>query len=84
MKVLKNMLAVGAAVAMVGAPVMASAAPASKLSVAQVSKARAGTKGKKASELVGGSTIIALLAAAAVVGGIAVASGGGGSKAKSP
>jgi hypothetical protein len=83
MKIYKNMLAVVAAVTVVGTPVMASAAPASKLSIAQVSKARAGTRTKKASELQG-SAILAVLAAAAVIGGIAVAAGGGGSDAKSP
>lgn len=80
MKLLKKTLAVAAAVAMVGGPVAAAAAPtAQKLSVARV-----GAPAKPAkSKLAGSSTIIALLAAAAVVGGIAVASNGGGSP-KSP
>lgn len=79
MKVLKNTLAVAAAFAMVGAPVVASAAPASKLSVSQsVSKsARAGTAVRKdASQLQGGSVIVALVAAAAVIAGVVVAAGG--------
>jgi hypothetical protein len=79
----RKLLAVAAAVAMVGTPVMASAAPASRLSVVQAEKARAGTRTAKASELKGGSIIITLLAAAAVIGGIALAAGGGG-KPKSP
>jgi hypothetical protein len=79
----KKMLAVATAVAMVSTPVIAAAAPASKLSVAQVSQARAGTKAKKANEL-GGSVALALLAAAAVIGGIALAASGGGSNATSP
>jgi DUF917 family protein len=77
MKVLKNLLAVVAVVTMVGAPVVASAAPAaSKLSVVQTAKARAGTKTTKANEL-GGSIALALLAAAAVIAGIVVAADGG-------
>lgn len=77
----KKMLAVAAAVAMVGAPVVASASPASKLSISQVSsaqtgKVRAGTKTQKSSQL-GGSIALALLAAAAVIGGIALAASGG-------
>lgn len=80
MKLLKNTLAVAAAVAMVGGPVAASAAPsAQKLSVARVG---APSKGAK-SNLGGSPTIIAILAAAAVIGGIAVASGGS-NKPKSP
>lgn len=75
MKVLKNTLAVAAAFAMVGAPVIASAAPASKLSVSQ--SARVSTAARKdASQLQGGSVFIALLAAVAVIAGIVVASGG--------
>jgi hypothetical protein len=81
MKVLKNMLAVAAAVAMVGAPAIAAAAPASKLSVSQ--SARVGSVARKSSKLQGGSTIIALLAAAAIIGGIAIAAGGSNSP-KSP
>ncbi len=81
MKVLKNIFAVSAAVAMVGAPVVAAAAPASKLSVSQ--STRVGSVARKSSKLHGGSTIIALLAAAAVIGGIAVAAGGSNSP-KSP
>ncbi len=84
MKVLKYMLAVATAVAIVGTPVLASAAnSASKLSVSQV--ARAGTPARKASSLGGGggSTIVALLAAVAVIAGIALAAGGS-SAPKSP
>ncbi len=80
MKILKNMLALTAALAMVGAPVVASAAgTASKLSVA-----RAGTVAKKSSKIGGGGgTIVAIVAALAVIGGVAIA-GGGSSKPKSP
>ncbi len=74
MKVLKNILAATAALAMVGAPVVASAANP----VARVS-----TVAKKSSKLEGGSTIIALLAAAAIIAGIAIAAGGSNSP-KSP
>lgn len=82
MKVLKNTLAVAAAFAMVGAPVLASAAPASKPTVTQT--ARAGTDVRKdASDLRGGSTIIALLAAAAIIAAIVIAAGGK-SKPSSP
>jgi hypothetical protein len=78
MKVLKNTLAVAAAFAMVGAPVIASAAPASKLSVSK--SVRAGTAVKKTTNnLGGGSAIIAILAALAVVGGIVIAAGGSNS-----
>lgn len=78
MKVLKNTLAVAAAFAMVGAPVVASAAPASKPTVTQVT--RAGTVVRKdANDLRGGSTIIALLAAAALIAGIVIAAGGSSS-----
>jgi hypothetical protein len=81
MKSVKKMLAVAAALAMVGAPVVASASPASKLSIsqansAQTSKVRAGTNVKKSSEL-GGSVALAVLAAAAVIGGIILAASGG-------
>jgi hypothetical protein len=80
MKMFKNMLALAAAVAVVGAPVVASAAPASKLSVSK--SVRAGTATKKTtSDLGGGSTIIAIVAAVAVVAGIVIASSGG---SKSP
>jgi hypothetical protein len=75
MKVLKNTLAVAAAFAMVGAPVIASAAPASKLSVSKSARAGAVVK-KTTNNLGGGSTIIAILAALAVVGGIVIAAGG--------
>ena len=83
MKVLKNTLAVAAAFAMVGAPVVASAAnPASKLSVSQsVNKsARAGVAVRKdGSDIRGGSTIVALGAAALVILGIVLAAGGSNS-----
>jgi hypothetical protein len=79
----KKMLAVATAFAMVSSPVVASAATAaSKLSVVQTTKARAGTKTTKANEL-GGSIALALLAAAAVIAGIVVAADGG-NKAKTP
>jgi hypothetical protein len=69
----RNLLAVAAAVAMVGTPVIASAAPASaaaRLSVVQASKARVGTKTADASKLTGVSTIVYVLVALAAVGGI--------------
>ncbi len=80
----RKLLAVAAAVAMVGTPVMAAAAPASQLSVVQAQKARAGTRTAKASELRGGSIVLTLVAAAAVIGGIALAASGGGSTPRSP
>jgi hypothetical protein len=76
MTTVKKIMAVAAAVALVGTPAIASATPASKLSIAQTSKARAGTKVKNASEL-GGSVALAVLAAAAVIGGILLATSGG-------
>jgi hypothetical protein len=80
MKFFSKTLAVAAAVAMVGVPAMASAAPASKLSVAQ--SARVGTAVRKSSnDLGGGSSIIAIIAAIAVVAGIAIAASSG---SKSP
>jgi hypothetical protein len=80
MKTFKNILALAAAVAVVGAPVVASATPASKLSVSK--SVRAGTATKKSTnDLGGGSTIIAIIAAVAVVAGIVIASSGG---SKSP
>ncbi len=83
MKVLKHTLAVAAAVAMLGAPIAASAAgSASRPSVSQ--PARAGTVvGKDANELRGSRVIVALLAAAAIIGGILAASSGN-NKPKSP
>ncbi len=75
MKFLKTILAASAATAMLAAPVVASAAPVSKLSISK--SVRAGTAGNgKASKLEGASTIIAIVAAAAVIGGIALAAGG--------
>jgi hypothetical protein len=82
MKLLKKTLAVAAAVAMVGGPVAAAAAPAAqKLSVARVGAPVKSVKSK----LEGGAstTIVAVGAVAAIVGGIAVASSGSGSP-KSP
>jgi hypothetical protein len=76
---LKKLMAVAAAVAMVGSPLIAAASPASKLSVAQVSKARAGTKTAKASEIAGASTLL-IVAGLAVAAGIIVAVSSGGSK----
>ncbi len=83
MKVLKHTLAVAAAVAMIGAPVAASAAgTASRPLVSSV--ARAGTPvGRDASKLRGSRVIVALLAAAAIIGGILAASSGN-SKPRSP
>ncbi len=82
MKLLKKTLAVAAAVAMVGGPVAASAAPtAQKLSVARVGAPSKAAKSNLGGG--GGSTIVAIVAALAVIGGIAIA-GGGSSKPKSP
>ncbi len=79
MKHLKKTLAVAAAFAMVGAPVIASAAnPASNVATSRVASksARVGSAVQKNSNIGGGSTIIALLAALAVIAGIAIAAGG--------
>ena len=76
----RKLLAVAAAVAMVGTPVMASAAPASRLSVVQAEKARAATRTAKSNDLRGGSIVIYVVAAAAIIGGVLLAVGGGGSK----
>ncbi len=74
MTVLKNLLAGAAALTLVGAPVIASAAtPASKLSVSQ--SARAGSAVRKNNQLAGGF-LVPLLAAIAIGVGIAIASGG--------
>jgi hypothetical protein len=78
----RKMLAVATALAMVSTPVMASASSASKLSVAQVSKARAGTNTKKGSNIAGASTGLLVLGALAAIGLIVVVADGG--KSKSP
>jgi hypothetical protein len=84
MKILRNVIAVASAAAVIAMPVMASAAPAaSKLSVSKSVRAGTAVRSTKASNLGGGSTIIAVLAAAAVIGGIAIAAGGS-NKPKSP
>jgi hypothetical protein len=78
---MKKMLAVASALAMVSTPVVASASSASKLSIAQVSKARAGTKTKKVSNIAGASTGLLVLGALAAIGLIVVVADGG---SKSP
>ena len=78
MSVFKKSLAVAAAFAMVGAPVAASAAPASKPTAVS-----APVNGAKSSKVAGSTAIVALLALAAIIGGVAVSSSGS-SKPKSP
>lgn len=68
---MSKMLALGATLSMMAAPVLAADAnPAAKLSVAK--SVRANSPAGKKSELAGGGLIIAIIAAAAVVAGIII------------
>jgi hypothetical protein len=66
MTLLKKMLAVTTAVALVGGPIAASAAPAAQ----KLSVARAGAPSQGAKSDMGGGSIIYIVAALAVIGGI--------------
>lgn len=74
MRLGKISMAAVVALAVSSTPVLAAAAPASKLSVAK--SARAGASVDRKSEAAGGGVILGVLAAAAVIAGIVIIADG--------
>lgn len=83
MVLLKSAVVAMASVALIAAPVAASAAPAKGTVMAKVSDVRAGADAKKSNGIKGGGAVVAIVAVLAIIGGV-IAATQGSSKPKSP